>query len=136
VAAVSAEHGPVQWHPEDQDGEVAGGDRRVVHPQEPAFGESLQPGRERGEHPLLGPLVVGARQLREAAGLSDHQPAQLEHLRLHLGGEVPAGQLAQVLLQVAGVPEGEVDQLDELLGSVGDAKDDVAEQPLLSAKCL
>ena len=52
-------------------------------------------------------LVEGPAELREAAGLADHDPAQLEQARLHHPREQPAGQVAQVGLDVAAVAQVE-----------------------------
>lgn len=83
------------------------GQARVVQLQHPALGEAPEGGRQRGDCPLGATFVEGAAELREAPGLADDQPAQLQDPGLHHDRELPACQVAKVRIDVAAVLEGE-----------------------------
>jgi hypothetical protein len=100
---LAAEHDPVHRHPQDHPGELLGGEQRVVQAQHAPLSEALQGGGEGGQTAFEASLPVGAPQLGEAASLTDHESPQPQDLRMADGGDEPAADLGQVLLQVVGV---------------------------------
>ena len=80
---------------------MGGGELRVVELERAARGEPLERARQCLDRAPGPSLVVGAAELRKAAGLADHEAAQREQPRLHDALELALGQRAQVGLDVA-----------------------------------
>ena len=90
--------------------------------------------RDRASRALL---VERAAELGEAAGLADHEPAQLHHPRLHHQRELAPGEVAQVGVEVAAVLRGR--RTSSWTGSLASstvAMTISANRRSLSAKCL
>ena len=65
-------------------------------------GEPLKQCGQRVDRAPGAALVEELPELGEAAGFTDYEPAELEQSRLHDGAELPAGEVAQIVLEVAG----------------------------------
>ena len=115
---------------------MGGGELRVLDPERAARGELFERARERLDRAPGPALVVGAAELRKAAGLADHETAQREQPRLHDGLELALGQCAQVRLDVAAVAQAQDVLVVRVADLVDSARDDLREQALLVGEVL
>ena len=112
---------------------MAPGEQGVGHVQQAAVRQLLEARCERLCGPPRTALEVGAPELGKR--LRDDQPAELEQLRTHHDRDEPAGEGAQVGLDVH-VPEGG-DQIVEGLPDLVDRRErDRLEQALLVGEVL
>ena len=102
---LAQQHRAVDRRGHDQPVEVLRGGARVVDPQDAAPGQLRQRLGERRHRALGAALVERAPQVGEARRLADHEPPQLEHLRLHHRRELALREVAQVGGDVAAVAE-------------------------------
>ena len=92
-----------------------------------------QPGPRR---PSRTTLVEDPTELGEAAGLSDHEPAQLQQPGLHHPRELTAREVGQVSREVARVLEAQDFGVVGVADLVDRGDDDFKEQPLLDREVL
>nr|WP_260192004.1 hypothetical protein [Actinophytocola gossypii] len=96
------EHGLVEWDGENQPVEVLRGEHGVGHGEQAAAFEFLELCRQGGVCALGSVGEPGLGQVGEAVRLGDDDAAELDQVGLGDLVDVPAGELAEVVLQVVG----------------------------------